>query len=61
MINKKEWWMPHKKPPEEGEGLGWPCNNIGVAKNVMDSMWTRLCELDPTLPLEGFHEEEPNE
>mgnify|MGYP006189522939 CR=1 FL=1 len=58
MTNKKEWWMPCKNPPEEWDGLDWRLDHLGDAKDVMDSMWTRLCELDPTLPLKGFPEED---
>lgn len=50
----REWWMPRNGE----DGLSWFCDHVGDAEGVMESMWARLCELDSTLPKEGFPCEE---
>jgi hypothetical protein len=52
---KNEWWHPISV--EDG-GRDWLCDHLGDAHPVMVKMWDRLCELDPTLPKEGWPPED---
>ena len=51
----QKWWHPEAHTAEKG--LNWSCDTINECEGTMNAMWQHICKLDPSLPRDGWDNE----